>query len=604
MELPTSKRGQSAPAGNGVLGLRFGAVARFAIFAVASWFGAQAIGAAPADNATADLILHDGQSVTVDPGFTIVQALAVRGQRVVKVGGNDDVLKLRGPMTTVIDLQGKMVLPGLIDSHAHPADASLTEFDHPIPDMRSIGEVLQHVRERAKVVPAGKWIEIHQVFITRLAEQRYPTRAELDAAAPNNPVAFVTGPDAALNSAALARCGIDKNFEMTGSGEIVRDPASGEPTGVMHGCNRYLKIESFTRQPTEEQRLQRLCELFQDYNSVGLTTVCDRATSPASEGRYRALAASGRLSVRMAMSRLIETDGRMETIQDNIRQVAADPLVHGDARLWIVGIKTFLDGGMLTGSALMLDPWGVSQIYSIRDAQYRGVRFIQQDRLVPLVETTVENNLQFTAHAVGDGAVQSLLDAYEEVNRRHPIRDARPAISHSNFMSRKSVEQAARLGVSLDIQPPWLLLDGKTLVDQFGVERLRYFQPLRSIFAVGGIAGGGSDHMQKIGALRAINFYDPFLAMQTTVARVPRGMAEPLHPEEALNRQQMIQFYTINNAFLLRREHEIGSLEVGKLADFIVIDTDLLHCPVDAIGKTKVLATYLAGSRVGIDPRR
>ncbi len=601
MEMAASDGAQMASPKNTAAALRLGAAARFVTFAVATWCGAQAIGAAPAQNETAELILHHGQIVTVDPKFTIVQALAVRGGRVVKVGGNDDALKLRGPMTEVVDLQGKMVLPGLIDSHVHPADASLTEFDHPIPDMRSIGDVLQHVRERAKVVPAGKWIEIHQVFITRLAEQRYPTRAELDAAAPNNPVAFVTGPDAALNSAALARCGIDLNFELTGSGEIVRDPVSGEPTGVMHGCNRYLKIESFLRPPTEAQRLERLCELFQDYNAVGLTTVCDRATSVDSEGRYRALAKSGRMTVRVAMSRLVETDGRLETVKENIRQVAADPLVHGDARLWIVGIKTFLDGGMLTGSALMVDPWGVSQIYSIRDPQYRGVRFIPQDRLATLVETAVESDLQFTAHAVGDGAVQSLLDVYEEVNRRHPIRGSRPAISHSNFMSRKSVEQAARLGVSLDIQSPWLLLDGKTLSDQFGVERLRYFQPLRSIFAVGGIAGGGSDHMQKIGALRAINFYDPLLAMQTAVARIPRGMTEPLHPEEALDRRQMIQFYTINNALLLRREREIGSLEVGKFADIIVIDTDLLQCPVDAIGKTRVLATYLAGNRVGID---
>ncbi len=196
----------------------------------------------------------------------------------------------------------------------------------------------------------------------------------------------------------------------------------------------------------------------------------------------------------------------------------------------------------------MRDPWGVSQIYSIRDPQYRGVRFIPQDRLVPLVETAVEANLQFTAHAVGDGAVQALLDAYEDVNRRHPVRDTRPSITHSNFMSREAIDQAARLGVVVDIQPAWLYLDGKTLLAHFGYERLRWFQPLRSIFAAGGIAGGGSDHMQKIGPRRSINFYDPFLAMQTTVARIPRGLGEPLHPEEALDRRQMIRFYTANNA--------------------------------------------------------
>lgn len=150
----------------------------------------------------------------------------------------------------------------------------------------------------------------------------------------------------------------------------------------------------------------------------------------------------------------------------------------------------------------------------------------------------------------------------------------------------------------VDIQPAWLYLDGKTLLAHFGYDRLRWFQPLASIFAAGGIAGGGSDHMQKIGPRRSINFYDPFLAMQTAVARVPRGLDKPLHPEEALDRKQMIRFYTANNALLLRREKEIGSLEAGKQADLIVVDTDLLDCPVEAIADTKVLATYLGGKRV------
>jgi predicted amidohydrolase YtcJ len=558
--------------------------------------GGFAVRSARAENA--DLILHNGRIVTVDADFAIVEAMAVRGDRIIKVGGNAEVLKLRGERTEVVDLAGQMVLPGLIDSHVHPSDASLTEFDHEIPEMNSIADVLEHVRQRAKVVPPGKWIAVHQVFITRLAEQRYPTRAELDAAAPQNPVAFMTGPDVSLNSLALARCGIDKHFQVTGSGVVERYLTSDEPTGVMHGCNRYVKLESSERQPTEEQRLDRLRQLFKDYNSVGLTTVCDKAASSAAVGRYRELAAAGQLTVRMAVSRLIDTDGRLDAVEDAIRQVGADPLVKGDSRLWIVGIKTFLDGGMLTGSAYMQNPWGVSRIYSIRDPQYRGVRFIPQEQLVPIVETTVKSGLQFTAHAVGDGAVQALLDAYEDVNRRYPIRGTRPCITHSNFMSREAIDQAARLGIVLDIQPAWLLLDGKTLDDQFGVDRLRYFQPLKSIFAAGIIAGGGSDHMQKIGRRRSINFYDPFLAMQTTVARTPKGMSGPLHPEESLDRKQMIRFYTANNAYVLRREHDIGSLGAGKLADFIIVDTDLLNCDVDAIGNTKVLATYLGGKRL------
>lgn len=170
----------------------------------------------------------------------------------------------------------------------------------------------------------------------------------------------------------------------------------------------------------------------------------------------------------------------------------------------------------------MRRPWGVSDIYAIRDPEYRGVRFIPAERLVPMVRAAVEAGLQFTAHSVGDGAVHALLEAYEAVNREVSIRGTRPCISHSNFMSREAVEQAARLGVAVDIQPAWLYLDTRTLVRQFGRERLRYFQPLRSLFEAGVIAGGGSDHMQKIGAWRSINPYHPFLGMATAVTRRPK----------------------------------------------------------------------------------
>jgi predicted amidohydrolase YtcJ len=148
------------------------------------------------------------------------------------------------------------------------------------------------------------------------------------------------------------------------------------------------------------------------------------------------------------------------------------------------------------------------------------------------------------------------------------------------------------------MQPAWLYLDTRTLVKQFGYDRLRYFQPLQSIFKAGGIAGGGSDHMQKVGSLRSINPYNPFLAMWTTITRKARWFDGVLHPEEALTREQAIRFYTANNAWLLFQEGEIGSLETGKLADFIVVDRDLLNCPVDDIRSTQVLRTYLNGKLV------
>src|SRR5919201_5383494 len=149
---------------------------------------------------------------------------------------------------------------------------------------------------------------------------------------------------------------------------------------------------------------------------------------------------------------------------------------------------------MLPCLAYIRGAWGVSKIYSITDPTYRGLLFIPPERLKPIVQTTVESGLQFTAHSVGDGAVHTLLDVYEEVNHTTPIRKTRPCITHSNFMSREAVAKLTPLGVSVDIQPAWLYLDTRTLVAQFGYGRLRYFQPLHSLFEAGGIAGGGSDH--------------------------------------------------------------------------------------------------------------
>jgi hypothetical protein len=150
----------------------------------------------------------------------------------------------------------------------------------------------------------------------------------------------------------------------------------------------------------------------------------------------------------------------------------------------------------------------------------------------------------------------------------------------------------------VEVQPVWLWLDTRTLAGQFGYDRLRYFQPLRSLFDAGVVAGGGSDHMQKIGSLRSTNPYNPFLGMWVAITRTGRWYDRPLHPEEALSREQALRMYTINNAYLLFKEKEVGSIEVGKWADLVVLDRDLLTCPVEEVRGTRVVETYLAGRRV------
>jgi predicted amidohydrolase YtcJ len=548
----------------------------------------------------ADLIVYNGRIVTVDPEFSIRQAMAVKGNRIAAVGGNEDILRLKTNRTETLDLDGKMVLPGLIDSHVHPCEACMTEFDHPIPQMDSIEDVLDYIRTRADVLENGDWIVVQQVFITRLREQRYPTRQELDRAAPANPAVFRTGPDASLNTLALQLSNIDKDFHVTdgGPGYIEKDPQTGEPTGILRGCTRYIKSRPSGKKPTEDDRYQRLMKLLRDYNSVGITGICDGDAGESNLSLYQKMLADRQMTVRVSAQYHIDTIATTDEIQRRIRKVAENPLCRGGPMLRVIGIKTYLDGGMLTGSAYMREPWGVSKVYAIDDPNYRGVLFIPKEKLLPIVKTATECGLQFTAHSVGDGAVETLLEVYDEVNQTTPIRNTRPCITHSNFMSPQAVDKAARLGVTLLVQPAWLYLDTKTLTKHFGYERLRCFQPLRSILQAGGIAAGGSDHMQKIGSLRSINPYNPFLGIWTAITRRAKWYDVQLHPEEALTREQAIRFYTVNCAKALFQDEYVGSLEEGKLADFIVVNTDLLTCPVDAIRDTQVLRTYLDGRLV------
>jgi len=553
--------------------------------------------ASHAQDRSTDLIFHSGKVVTVDPSFSIAQAIAIRGDRIVAVGTTAEIKKLSGSNTRVIDLKGKTVLPGLMDSHMHPPAASMYEFDHEVPQMETIADVLRYIRSRADLLADGQWISLSQVFITRLKEQRYPTRTELDEAAPRNPVVFRTGPDACLNSLALKLSGIDRDFKITDGqpGRIEKD-SNGEPTGILRSCSRFIKYVDPGKKPTRDDELRRLKQLLADYNSVGLTSIVDSDTSDEELELYRTLRERGELTCRTFVALAVDAQLPMEKIRERIRQTASSPLRSYDTMLWVRGAKSYLDGGMLTGSAYMREPWGVSKVYSIEDPQYRGMLFIKPDKLYEIMKEALANDLQFTAHSVGDGAVHAFIDAAEKIDRNDfSVRDKRPCITHSNFMSLEAVKKMAALGVVANLQPSWLWLDAATLLKQFGQARTTYFQPYKTIFELGATVGGGSDHMQKIGSFRSINPYNPFLGIWIMVTRKGRWMEGSLHPEQIISREQAIQLYTIKNAFLTFEEKEKGSLEPGKLADFVILDRDILACPVDEIRSIGVEETWLGG---------
>ena len=548
----------------------------------------------------ADLVLHHAKVVTVDPQFRIADAIAVSGERIVAVGKYEEILKLAGAKTKVIDLDGRTVLPGLMDSHTHPTGAAMYEFDHPVPEMETIADVLKYIEQRAKGAEEGDWITISQVFITRLRDQRFPNRNELDQVAPKNPVLFATGPDGAVNSLALKLSGLDKDFKIIDGqpGYLERDPKTGELTGILRSCTRLVKTKSKSKSSTEAERLDRLRQMLAAYNAVGLTTISDRNAGDDTIQQLQKLQEQKSLTCRVFFSYAINAQDPLDKIEQRLKKAAEHPLHAKNDWLWLRGVKCFLDGGMLTGSAFMREPWGVSTIYGITDPAYRGLQYIPADKLKSIARLSFDNGFQFTAHSVGDGAVHALIEAYESINRDLPLRDHRPCITHCNFMSREAIDRMKAVGIVADLQPAWLRLDGATLLKQFGEQRTEYFQPYKSLADCGVIVGGGSDHMQKFGSLRSINPYNPFLGMWIALTRQPRWAEQPLHPEQRITREQALQLYTINNAFLMFAEKDKGSLEPGKLADFIVLDRDYLTCPVAEVADINVRQTFVGGRQV------
>jgi predicted amidohydrolase YtcJ len=554
----------------------------------------------------ADLIIHRGKIVTLDAKDRVVQALAVRGERIVALGEDREVLRYKGPKTRVIDAGGRTVLPGLYDSHVHPVGAATSELAEPLPNLKSLADVFAYIRKKTTEVPEGEWIVLRFAFPTRLKEARFPTRAELDQAAPKHPVLYHAGPAGMVNSMALKVSGVTKDTPNPPAGVVVRDPKTGEPTGMIRNAYSVLKKVPPAVSAKGASRREAVKKLFALYNAHGLTSVADRNADRAALDLYRSLHAKGELTLRVNVARSFNPHGSREEV---VRRLEALPGKDGlggptgKGGIWIrIGpIKFFLDGGMLNGTAYMRQPWPKGPTYQVVEDDYRGLLFVEPDQVKMVVGEAVKRGWQVTAHTAGEGAMDVLLDAYDFVNRQRPVKDLRLCITHANFPSKENLERCQRLGVCADVQPAWLLKDGATLARVLGPKRIRWFQPYRS-WLRHTVIGGGSDHMIKLDPVESVNPWSPWLGMAVTLTRATED-GPVLEPGERLTRKEALRLYTVNNAYLHHEEKDKGSLQVGKLGDAIVIDRDFLTCPVGDIAGTRVLYTVVGG-RVVHEPKR
>jgi predicted amidohydrolase YtcJ len=271
----------------------------------------------------------------------------------------------------------------------------------------------------------------------------------------------------------------------------------------------------------------------------------------------------------------------------------------GDKWVRIGSLKVFMDGGILTGTAWLQEPWGekAGKIFGIKDPSYRGVVNYSRDELLDIVTLANEFNWSFTAHATGDGSVNLLLDVFKEVNMKKSIKERRFSIIHGNFFSREAIELMAELGVYANVQAAWFYKDADAMVSILGNRRVESFHPNRTMTDAGVMINGGSDHMVKWDANASINPYNPFLGMWAMISRkTERGSV--VNPSEAVTREEALKIYTINNAYASFEESLKGSIEPGKLADLAVLTDDYLSCPEDEIKDIEALITIVGGEIV------
>jgi predicted amidohydrolase YtcJ len=558
------------------------------------------------DKPVAEFVIRNANILTIDTQFSKAEALAISGGRILCVGTNQQVEAFTGSGTHVIDAAGKTILPGLCDSHVHSYRASVSEFTGAMPVLNSLVEAFNYIRRKAANLPPATWIILERVYPTRMKEGRLPTLAELDAATPNNPVYWNCGPVSMANSKALELSGITAQTPNPLPGEIVKDPTTGKPTGLLRNAAQLLKVATPSHQPTAQEQREALKRLYHLYNQHGVTSISERRTEFAAIDLFRNLARSGELTVRVNCTRLMEPvpkspEEAIKKLDELTRGLDGKgeygPTGVGDDWVRIGPFKVLLDGGMLIGTAYMREPWGCGPTYQITDPHYRGILNVKPEVLNPLYLEAAKRGWQLTAHCTGEASVDVLLDCYEKIQQQMDIRHRRFEICHANFQSTQNLQRCRELGVVADIQPAWLYKDGASLLKTLGERRMKWFQPLRTWMENDLTIGGGSDHMVILDSLTSTNPWNPWLGMWVALTRhTEHGGVH--NPRERLTRQQALRFYTINNARLNFEEHEKGSLEAGKYADLIMLDCDVSTCPVEEVRTTKVLLTMVGGKIV------
>jgi predicted amidohydrolase YtcJ len=539
---------------------------------------------------TADLLLTHGHIYTSNPAQAWVEAVAMQGDKILAVGSDSEAAKFRGPKTQVIDLGGRMAMPGIIDSHIHFLEGSLSLDLLNLDDAYTLREIQGRVRAYAAAHPDRPWLLGRGWLYAAFQPSGLPSRQLLDEIVPDRPVVLecYDGHSIWVNSRALALAGVTKNTPDVKQGEVVtgtvvRDPATGEPTGVLKEDAVSL-VRRVIPEPSRAAKLDALRAGLKAASRHGVTSAVNASGSLAEMELYEDLQRRGELSVRMYTALMMEPKLEEETLE---AYEAARRRFH-DAWLRAGLIKAFMDGVVESHTAAMLAPYA-------DDPKLRGSLNYTPEQFRANVLELDRRHFQIMTHAIGDRAVRTTLDAYQAAQEAHGPGDRRFRIEHIETISPKDIPRFGRLQVIAGMQPYHCYPEPNLFniwARNAGPERLPYSFAWHDLAAAGAKLAFGSDW--------PVVSLDPFIGLQNAVTRQDVSGQPPggWVGAQRVTLEQALAAYTRDAAYAEFEDLRKGSLEPGKLADAIVLSQDLLRISPLDIAKTRALMTIVGGKIV------
>jgi predicted amidohydrolase YtcJ len=543
---------------------------------------------APAGQGTkgrADVVLYGGPVYTMDAVRSWAEAVAIKGDKIVFVGGSKDAAASIGPKTKVVDLAGRMLLPAFQDAHIHPISSGTSySISCNLHDLTTREAYTKKVADYAAAHPAAAWIR-GDGWLLPAFPSGIPDKRLLDAVVPGRPVYLESkdGHSAWVNSKALDIAGITKTTPDPAGGRIDRDPKTGEAVGSLQDSAMSLVADRIPPYTPDERRngLRYALKMLARY---GVTSFQDASVGPEDLETYRALDAAGELTARVVASLWWERSKGLEQIPGFLNQRRT--FTRGNVRATTV--KIMQDGVFEAQTAALLKPY-------VGKGDQKGLAMVEPELLKQAVTALDKEGFQVHFHAIGDAAIRQCLDAVEAARRTNGARDARHHMAHIQLFDPSDIPRFRTLGVVANFQPLWAFADDyitELTLPFLDAERQRWIYPIGSLLRSGAVVAFGSDW--------SVSSANPLEELEVAVTRMgPNGETKtPYLPDERIDLRDALAAFTLDAAYVNFQDDRTGSIEAGKLADLIVVDRNLFAIPPAQISDTKVLLTLFGGKPI------